>query len=112
MKRIILRSAARWSLIVALPGALAMGYAGRVLMGHQPDGSFIVATGQRIQSTTIRFDGRPIDMALHPNGKILAVVKSDSVFLCTDSDVIPDSAAKLSSGPSYRGCIWSPAGDR
>lgn len=112
MKRINLRSAGRWVLVATLTGALAMGYAGRVLMGRQPDGSYLVATGQRIQSRVVWFDGRPIDMALDPTGRFLAVLKKDAVILCNRYSIIPGSGARISAGPSFRGCIWSPAGDR
>jgi hypothetical protein len=81
MKRINQRSAVGWALVVALPCALAAGYAGRLLVGKQPDGSFIVATGQRIDSRTIEFDGRPIDQAMHPTEDLLAVVRKGSVLL-------------------------------
>ncbi len=37
-----------------------------VWMGRQPDGSFLVSTGQRIEAGSIAFTGRPIDLALHP----------------------------------------------
>jgi hypothetical protein len=89
-----------------------MGYAGRVSVGRQPDGSFIVATGQKIDSKGFHFEGRPIDMALRPNGPYIAVVKKNAVFLATRHGVVPNSAASLSGGPSFRGCVWSPEGDR
>ena len=38
-----------------------------VWMGRQPDGSFLVSTGQRIEAGSIAFTGRPIDLALTPD---------------------------------------------
>ena len=37
-----------------------------VWMGRQPDGSFLVSSGQRIEGGSIAFNGRPIDLAVHP----------------------------------------------
>lgn len=81
-------------------------------VGKQPDGSFLVATGQRIESDTISFDGRPIDLAMHPSGKFFAVLKNGSVFLCTTTGIIPGSDVKTAAGPAYHGCIWSHDGSK
>ena len=40
-------------------------------MGRQPDGSFLVSSGQRIEGGSIAFTGRPIDLALHPASDVL-----------------------------------------
>ena len=42
-----------------------------VRMGRQPDGSFLVSTGQRIEGGSIAFTGRPIDLAMHPTRDLL-----------------------------------------
>ena len=54
-----------------------------VWMGRQPDGSFLVSTGQRIEAGSIAFTGRPIDLALHPTRDVFAVLNKSSVFLAT-----------------------------
>jgi hypothetical protein len=61
---------------LALLVAVALGmtrFAG-VWMGRQPDGSFLVSTGQRIESGSIAFTGRPIDLALHPMRDLFAIL--------------------------------------
>ena len=56
--------------------AAAIYVAPSLKMGPQPDGTFIVATGQRVEPGTIAFAGRPIDIALHPGGQFAAVLHS------------------------------------
>lgn len=58
-----------------------------VHMGRQPDGSFLVSTGQRIEAGSIAFNGRPIDLALHPRGEVFAVLNKSEVFLATTAGV-------------------------
>ena len=102
----------------------------RTLMGRQPDGSFIVATEQRIEPGAIAFDGRPIDLALHPSGAFVAVLGQENydpdpakhyqsptedhaiVFLVTKGGIIAGSSVKLGDGTAYRGAAWSPDGTR
>jgi DNA-binding beta-propeller fold protein YncE len=79
-------------------------------LGRQPDRSFLVSTDQRIEPGAIAFDGRPIDLALHPSGKFVAVLNQNEVFLADKSGVLPGSAVKLGSGASYRGILWAPDG--
>jgi DNA-binding beta-propeller fold protein YncE len=100
-------------------GLLAAGaavYAGTrtasVGVGRLPDGGFVVATGQRIEPGTIAFDGRPIDIALHPTGEFAAVLNQGGVLLLNRSGVIPGSTVKTAAGASYRGIAWSPDGTR
>lgn len=94
----------------------AIGYAGvrrdAVRMGKQPDGSYIVSTGQRIEPNAIAFDARPIDLALHPSGQFFAVLNQQNVFLAARSGVIADSKVPLADGAGYRGAVWSPDGKR
>ncbi|MFO0951116.1 MAG: hypothetical protein U0835_08190 [Isosphaeraceae bacterium] len=52
-----------------------------VWMGRQPDGGFIVSTGQRVEPGSIAFKGRPIDLAVHPSGDFFAVLNKSAVFL-------------------------------
>src|SRR5207302_3597123 len=95
-------------LILIALAAIAFGarYAARTVMGRQSDGSFIVATGQRVQAGTIAFDGRPMDIALHPRGELLAILNQKSVLLITRDGVVPGSSAPLPAGASFRGCVW------
>src|SRR5262245_46664707 len=64
-------------------------------LGKQNDGSFIVSSGQHIPAGTIAFDGRPIDLAVHPSGKFFAVLNKGEVFLADRSGVVPGSTVTL-----------------
>src|ERR1051325_7455887 len=84
----------------------------RVHVGRQCDGSFLVATEQRVLPGTVAFNGRPIDLALHPSGAFFAVLNQAEVFLATRAGVVPESRAPLWGRSSYRGCVWEPSGHR
>src|SRR5262245_18302974 len=81
-----------------------------VRMGRQPDGSFIVATGQRIEGGSLAFVGRPIDMAIRPNDEVFAVLNKSSVFLARRDEVVKGSSAPLGGSAGFRGLAWSPDG--
>ena len=69
-----------------------------VRMGRQPDGSFVVSTGQRVEAGGLSFNGRPIDFAVHPTEALFAVLNKNYVFLATTDRVLP---ARVShSGPT------------
>ncbi len=92
-------------------GALAFGqFASRVFVGRQPDGNFVVSTGQCILPGSIAFYGRPIDVALHPRGELLAVLDHSSVFLVTRAGMVAGSFCPTAGRSSFRGCVWTPAG--
>ena len=105
--------------LAALAGGLALAGAGfvvarraSVVMGRQPDGAFIVSSGQRIEPGTISFDGRPIDLAMNPDGKTVAVLGQNKVFLATREGMIPNSDVPLGGGASSHGIVWSGDGTR
>jgi YVTN family beta-propeller protein len=81
-------------------------------LGRQPDGSFIVSTGQRIPAGTVAFTGRPIDLAPHPAGEFFAVLSKNEVFLATRSGVLHDSGVTFpkKTNAGFRGLAWSPDG--
>jgi hypothetical protein len=83
-------------------------------LGKQPDGSYMVSTGQRIGGGDIAFAGRPLDLTMHPSGDFFAVLNQTEVFLCKPDGVIEDSRVSL--GPkvktSFRGLAWTPDGKR
>jgi YVTN family beta-propeller protein len=81
-------------------------------MGKQPDGSYIVSTEQRVEPGAIAFDGRPIDLALHPSGAVFAVLGQANVLLGTRDGILPGSSVPLGTGAAYRGILWSPDGTR
>jgi DNA-binding beta-propeller fold protein YncE len=79
-----------------------------VKLGKQPDGSFMVASGQRVGAEAHAFTGRPIDLALHPAGKLHAILGKGFVLLGNADKVDPASSVRLGSkGAGLRGLIWS-----
>ena len=96
----------------AMASVLAAGLSNTPRLGKQADGSFIVSSGQHIEGGAIPFDKRPIDMALHPSGKFLAVVAQKTVFLVDRNGVLPGTTLSLLAGDSYHGIMWTPDGKR
>jgi len=97
-----------WLLVAAIWVALgATYYVTKVVVGKQGDGTFVVSTGQRIDPGTISFEGRPMDLAIHPDGKFVAVATNRNVFLIDSTHVIDGSSAKLPAGVSYHGMAWN-----
>ncbi len=83
-----------------------------VRLGRQSDGRFIVSTGQIIEGTSICFNGRPVDLAMHPTRDMAAVLGQKNVFLCKSTGVVPGSEAALGDGAGYHGIVWNPNGSR
>jgi DNA-binding beta-propeller fold protein YncE len=88
-----------------------------VRMGRQPDGSFLVSSGQRVEGGSIAFAGRPIDLALHPREEIFAVLNKSEVFLATATGArvghrvaLFTREGEVSAG--FHGLAWSPDGTR
>jgi DNA-binding beta-propeller fold protein YncE len=92
--------------------ALGMSRAVPVWMGRQPDGSFLVSSGQRIEGGSIAFEGRPIDLALHPSADFFAVLHKTKVFLADVGGVRPDTDCPLGADAGFHGLAWSPDGER
>ncbi len=84
----------------------------RVQLGRQPDGSFLVSSGQKVKAGAISFDGRPVDLALHPTDDLVAILGQNRVFLATSKGVISGSDVPLGSGAAFHGIVWSPDGQR
>jgi hypothetical protein len=87
-------------LVAVAPGMTR--FAG-VWMGRQPDGSFVVSTGQRIEAGSIAFTGRPIDLALHPTKDLFAILNKDSVLLATANGLINGLVDKSRKGLAWKG---------
>ncbi len=98
--------------MAAVGAVMAAGWANRLLMGRQPDGTFLVSSGRFIEPGTIAFEGRAIDIAMHPREEMVAVLHRNSVFLADTTRVLPGSRAALAHGASFRGCAWHPDGAR
>ncbi len=108
MKRPMLVCLGLALLVAVAPGMTR--FAG-VWMGRQPDGSFLVSTGQRIEAGSIAFTGRPIDMALHPTKDLFAILNKDSVLLATAEGVIRGTEVALGASAGFRGLVWTPDGE-
>jgi DNA-binding beta-propeller fold protein YncE len=86
-------------------------------MGRQPDGSFLVSSGQRIEGGSIAFNGRPIDLAVHPRDDVFAVLNKSEVFLVSTAGARVGRRVALFSldgetSAGFRGLVWSPDGTR
>ncbi len=103
-------------LALAAVAVASFGMARRlpVWMGRQPDGGFLVSSGQRVEGGSIPFDGRPIDLALHPSGKFYAVLNKSGVFLGSIVDARPRTTVPLGHrvNAGFRGLAWTPDGTR
>jgi YVTN family beta-propeller protein len=87
----------------------------KAAVGPQDDGTYVVPTTQRIDPAgdTIQFPGRPVDLALHPDGKTLAVKnRTDLVFVDVESKIIVQTLPLPSDGNSFCGIVWSADGSR
>lgn len=109
-----------------LPGierALARGprdFLRQAVVGPQGDGTYVVATTQIVSPAgeSVSFRGRPTDLALHPDGNLLAIKSSfDVVLVDSESGTVRQSLPlpetsrpypDLGEGSaSYCGLVWS-----
>jgi Phosphoesterase family len=104
----------RW----ALPALVAVGICGFVVdrtahLGKQPDGSYVVSTGLRVEGGSLSFRGRPSDLALHPKvAHLAAVLNQGAVFLVQDGKIVDGSSVSLGAGSTFHGLDWTPDGSR
>lgn len=87
----------------------------RALVGPQEDGTYIVATTQRIDPAgeNITFQGRPVDLALNPDESTLTVKNmSDIVFIDTKSHEIIQTLGIPKGGNTFTGIAWSDHGQK
>ena len=94
------------------PLALGMARLATIRMGRQPDGDFLVSSGQRVEGGSLAFSGRPIDLALHPSGNYYAVLHKRGVFLGSATWVRDGRMTSLGGDAGFRGLAWSPNGRR
>ena len=90
--------------------AVATAMINQPRMGRQPDGAFVVSTGQRIEADAKTFVGRPSDLAVHPSGKFYAVMGRNRVFLGNAERVDESAGISLGSNAGFHGLVWSPDG--
>jgi DNA-binding beta-propeller fold protein YncE len=99
-------------LSVLVASVVGMAKLMTVRMGKQPDGGFIVSSGQRVEGGAIAFNSRPIDLALHPTGTFYAVLSKTTVFLGDANGVRENSSLPLGANAGFHGLVWSPDGKR
>jgi DNA-binding beta-propeller fold protein YncE len=87
--------------------AVATALINQPRMGRQPDGAFVVSTGQRIEADGKAFAGRPSDLAVHPSGKFYAVMGRNRVFLGDSTKVNETAGVSLGSNAGFHGLVWS-----
>ncbi len=81
-------------------------------VGPQPDGSILVPTNQLLRPSgfQILFPGRPVDLALSPDGKWLAVLNKNSLDLIRVLDRTIMQTLPLKGGGSFKGVSFSADG--
>lgn len=87
----------------------------QAVVGPQDDGTYVVATTQRVDPAgiTLQFPGRPVDLALHPNQTLLAAKnKSDLVFMDVPSRTIGQVLPLPAGGNTFAGISWSADGKK
>ena len=96
---------------LALHARTAPHASDRAIVGKQSDGTYFVPTGQTLTPAgrNIVFDGRPVDMALSPDGKRLAVMLLNEVrlFDTASNQFLPDT---LPGTHNFGGIAWSKDG--
>ena len=84
-----------------------------VTVGRQPDGRVVVPTNQVLNPAgfQVEFPGRPTDIALSPDGALLAVMNKDSLVLIRVRDrAIMQTLPLPKGGHTFVGIIWAPDG--
>jgi YVTN family beta-propeller protein len=81
------------------------------IVGKLADGIYLVPTGQTLTPSglNLTFDGRPVDMALSPDGKTLAVMLGKEVRFF-DTTTRQFRAETLPGPHDFGGIVWSPDG--
>jgi YVTN family beta-propeller protein len=79
-----------------------------VFIGWQPDGSVITPTNQTLRpvGTEITFGGRPMDVALSPDGKTLAVLNFRSLTLIDLEKKEVKQNIPVAGGHPFAGILW------
>jgi YVTN family beta-propeller protein len=85
----------------------------RAMVGRQPDGRVVVPTNQVLDPAgfQVEFPGRPTDLALSPDGKLLAVMNDGSLVLIRVADrSIMQTLPLPTGGHTFVGIAWAPDG--
>lgn len=87
----------------------------QAVVGPRGDGAYVVPTTQIVQSAgqMVEFPGRPVDMALSPDGAILAIKnRQDVVFMEPARREIVQTLKFPKGGATFCGIAWSRDGSR
>lgn len=104
----------RFAFVVVCAGVLCSQPSWREQVGRQPDGSFLLATGWRIQpvGTQVPLDTLPMSSALSPDGKFMLVLnggyKPPSVSVLNVAQMRETSRVPVADG--WLGLTFSPNG--
>ncbi len=85
-------------------------YFENAIVGQQEDGSYIVATTQRIDPAgkSITFPGRPVDLALNADESVLAVKNmNDIIFINPATHEIIQTLKIPKGGNTFIGMVWN-----
>ena len=102
-------------LLSIISGAIGQNDLGNRMVGPQPDGSILVPTNQLLRPAgfQIQMPGRPVDLALSPDEKWLAVNNRKSLDLIRVSDrIIMQTLPYGKSGASFTGICFSNDGKK
>ncbi len=83
-------------------------------VGQQPDGSIVVPTNQLLRPAgdQILFPGRPVDLALSPDGKWIAILNKNSLDLLSTTDRDIKQSLPIKGGGSFNGIAFSSDGKK
>jgi YVTN family beta-propeller protein len=87
----------------------------QAVVGPQDDGTYVVATTQAVDPAgqTILFPGRPVDLAVSPDGRTLAVKnRTDVVFIDMATKQIRQTLPFPRGGATFIGIAWSRDGGK
>ena len=89
----------------------AQSPADKAIIGKQADGTYFVPTGQTLAPAgrSLTFEGRPVDMALRPDGKMLAVMLAREVRLL-DTATGQFQPTPLRGAHNFGGIAWAKDG--
>ena len=99
--------------MVGMLAAAANEAATQVTVGRQPDGRIVVPTNQVLDPAgfQVEFPGRPSDLALSPDGSLLAVMSHKSLVLLRVRDqAIMQTLPVPQGGHTFVGIAWFPDG--
>ncbi|MFO7976720.1 MAG: bifunctional YncE family protein/alkaline phosphatase family protein, partial [Candidatus Hydrogenedentota bacterium] len=87
----------------------------QAVVGPHGDGTYVVPTTQVLNpaGTTVEFPGRPVGIAVHPGGRLLAIKnRTDVVFFDAVECRVVQTLAMPKGGSAFCGIAWTKDGSR